>query len=288
MLVLEILPAAIGIAISPLPIMIVVLLLVAGNSRSAVYYVLGWLAGILAVGIGLVFLADRFVSQREESQADAVAWASILMGAFFLLFGYLAWRGVKAKRAKQRALAAGTTASLPAEPVTSAEPDPSAATTYSEGMPGSVVATDTQSVALATASVAPASTMPEGDVSVSTEGLPAWMRAIDKVSPLLAVAVALVSAFNPKNFSMILLAIGDINEAEVGPIRGSLAYLNFAALATLSVAVPVLYWYFDRVGSEVRLKQWQRWLADHQQEIMMWLFGVLGTLALIKGIQKLF
>lgn len=288
MLVLEILPAAIGIAISPLPIMIVVLLLVAGNSRSAVYYVLGWLAGILAVGIGLVFLADRFVSQREESQADAVAWASILMGAFFLLFGYLAWRGVKAKRAKQRALAAGTTASLPAEPVSSAEPVPSAATINSEGMPGSVVATNTQSVALATASVAPASTIPEGDVSVSTEGLPAWMRAIDKVSPLLAVAVALVSAFNPKNFSMILLAIGDINEAEVGPIRGSLAYLNFAALATLSVAVPVLYWYFDRVGSEVRLKQWQRWLADHQQEIMMWLFGVLGTLALIKGIQKLF
>lgn len=255
MLVFEILPAAIGIAISPLPIMIVVLLLVAGNSKSAIYYVLGWLAGIVAVGVGLVFLADRFISQRDPAQANSIAWASILLGLFFLLFGYLAWRGVKAKRLKQKAQIAVTA--------------PDAATGEVVAASGSTAAT-------------------EADLIAAQEGLPGWMRAIDKVSPFLALAVALVSAFNPKNLSMILLAITDINEAEVGPIRGSLAYLNFAALATVTVAVPVLYWYFDRKGSEARLKEWQRWLADHQQEIMMWLFGVLGTLALIKGIQKLF
>lgn len=265
MLVLEILPAAIGIAISPLPIMIVVLLLVAGNSRSAVYYVVGWLAGILAVGIGLVFLADRFVSQHDPGQADAVAWASILMGLFFLLFGYLSWRGVKAKRAKQEAhVVAASEVAPEGEVVLAVQPAASTTTPATTQAPA------------------------QGEVAVATEGLPVWMRAIDKVKPLLAVAVALVSAFNPKNLSMILLAIGDINKAEVGPLRGSLAYLNFAALATVTVALPVLYWYFDRAGSEARLKQWQRWLADHQQEIMMWLFGVLGTLALIKGIQKLF
>lgn len=261
MLVLEILPAAIGIAISPLPIMIVVLLLVAGNSRSAIYYVIGWLAGILAVGIALVLLADRLVSQRDPTQADAVAWVTILMGLFFLVFGYLSWRGVKAKRAIQQA----------------------EVTIVSELTPeGDAVFTTESAVSI----LEPASN--EGDVADATAGLPVWMRAIDKVKPLLAITVALVSAFNPKNFSMILLAIGDINKAEVGPLRGSLAYLNFAALASITVAMPVLYWYFDRDGSEERLKQWQHWLADHQQEIMMWLFGVLGTLALIKGIQKLF
>jgi hypothetical protein len=259
MLVFEIIPPAIGIAISPLPIMIVVLLLVAGNSKSAIYYVLGWIAGIVAVGVGLVLLADRLVSHRDPQVSGAIAWATVLLGLFFLFLGYLSWRSVKARRLKQSAKQLDPVAVAAADPASVAEIQPA------EVLESALTETE-----------------------ISQEGLPGWMRAIDKVKPLLAVAVALVSAFNPKNFSMILLAITDIHEANVGPLRGTLAYLNFALLASITVAIPVLYWAYDRKGSEVRLKEWQRWLADHQQEIMMWLFGVLGTLTLIKGIQKFF
>lgn len=262
LLVLEILPAAIGIAVSPLPIMIVVLLLVAGNSRSAIWYVAGWLIGIVVVGVSLVLLSDATVSQEDPEQSLAVAWGSILLGVVFLMMAFLAWRGNRAHSRKEHAkeLTVATlrgardldTSEEIAEPVVA----PLAAASFLEI---------------------------EDEVK-----LPAWMRAIDKVTPLLAVALAVVSAFNPKNLSMIVLAVADINRAEVSPLRGSFVYLAFAALATVSVAVPLFYWLYDRERADARLKMWQHWLAVHQQQIMMWLFFVLGMLAVLKGIQKLF
>lgn len=262
MLVFEILPAAIGIAISPLPVMIVVLLLVAGNSRSAVAYVVGWALGILAVGVALVYLADLSISEPDPTKTLIAAWGSILLGFIFLIMALMYWRATRAS-ARKRAEAALAPEDAPAVA------NPGRKHTMED---------------LVTASLQTKPVQPPADVAA----LPGWMRAVDKVPVLLAFLIAAVSAFNPKNLSMIMLAVTDINLAHVGPLHGSVAYINFVVLASLSVAVPVLYWIFDREGANRHLQQWQRWLALHQNQIMMWLFLVLGLLAVVKGSQKLF
>jgi threonine/homoserine/homoserine lactone efflux protein len=87
------LPIAVGVLISPMPIVALVLMLVSRHARSnGVAFVVGWLAGIFAVGT-LVALVAAGATSGEE---DPPAWAGVLkiaLGALLLLLAVRSWRG---------------------------------------------------------------------------------------------------------------------------------------------------------------------------------------------------
>lgn len=89
-----ILPMAVGVALSPVPIIAVVLMLTTPRARSnGPVFLLGWLAGLLVVGT-IVLLVSGGVGAGEEGQpATWVSVLKIVLGVLLLLVALRMWRG---------------------------------------------------------------------------------------------------------------------------------------------------------------------------------------------------
>lgn len=87
------LPIAVGVLVSPFPIVALVLMLVsrrAGSNGTA--FVLGWLAGIFVLGTLVALLAGG----AGSGDADTPLWAALLkvvLGALLLLLAVRSWQG---------------------------------------------------------------------------------------------------------------------------------------------------------------------------------------------------
>jgi len=264
LIALDLLGPAFGVAISPLPVTIVLLLIISRNVRSAVSYVVGWVVGLLLVGVLLVYLSDFTLHNGNKTESTAIGIAAILLGVIFICMAFV----TLARKTRNRSASARTGDTAPNAEASLAGDDDRPGVTMGPVATGE----GTRTLAIATTSPVPM------DVD-----RPRWMRAIDKISPVLALVIALTSAFNPKNLSMILLAVADIHEANFNGIRGSIAYMNFVVLATISVAAPLLYWTIKRESAEEGLRKVERWLVTNQVYITFALFLVLGGMAIYKG-----
>src|SRR3954465_2623223 len=90
----QMLPAAVGVAISPLPIVAVVLMLVSRRGRAnGPAFVVGWVVGLAIVGA--IVLAVSSGAGASDS-GEPATWVSVLklaLGALLLLVGVPGWRG---------------------------------------------------------------------------------------------------------------------------------------------------------------------------------------------------
>jgi hypothetical protein len=90
----ETLPLAIGVAISPVPIIAIVLMLGTPRARSnGLAFALGWVAGLTIVGGVLLALAS---GNARDDDGDPEAWVSVVklvLGVLFLLLAARTWRG---------------------------------------------------------------------------------------------------------------------------------------------------------------------------------------------------
>jgi threonine/homoserine/homoserine lactone efflux protein len=90
----DMLPAAIGVAISPLPIVAVVLMLVSAGGRiNGVGFLVGWVVGVAGVGTVVLVLASDAGASDEGQPAGWVAWLKLALGGALLLLALRNWRG---------------------------------------------------------------------------------------------------------------------------------------------------------------------------------------------------
>jgi len=90
----QILPIGIGVALSPMPIIAVVLMLVSARARvNGPMFMVGWLLGMIVVG-GIVFLLAGPAGATDHGQpATWVGWFKIALGALLLLLAVKQFRG---------------------------------------------------------------------------------------------------------------------------------------------------------------------------------------------------
>jgi hypothetical protein len=88
------LPLAVGIALSPLPIIAVVLMLTSRRAKvNGPMFVLGWLLGLGIVGAIVLTLAGSAGAGTSGSPAAWVSWVEIVLGVLLLLVAVLQFRG---------------------------------------------------------------------------------------------------------------------------------------------------------------------------------------------------
>jgi hypothetical protein len=93
----EVLPFAIGIAISPIPIVAVVLILFSKRAKvNGSAFLLGWMVGIAVVGSVVYFVLDAANTATDTTTSDSVSWGKIVLGVVLLGLARRDW----AKRPK--------------------------------------------------------------------------------------------------------------------------------------------------------------------------------------------
>ncbi len=88
------LPLAVGIAVSPIPVIAVVLMLTSRRAKvNGLAFVVGWLIGLGIVGAIVLSLAGPAGASKSGSPATWVSWVKIALGALLLLVAFRQFRG---------------------------------------------------------------------------------------------------------------------------------------------------------------------------------------------------
>jgi threonine/homoserine/homoserine lactone efflux protein len=88
----DILGFAVGIAISPIPIIAVILMLFSARARiNGPAFLLGWIVGISAVTV-VVLLVARGAGASDEDSQDGVAWVKVVLGLLLIGLAVRQWR----------------------------------------------------------------------------------------------------------------------------------------------------------------------------------------------------
>jgi len=87
------LPFAVGVALSPIPIVAVVLMLTTRRARvNGPLFIAGWLAGLAIVGAIALSIADPADASSSGAPATWVSWLKVVIGVALLLVAALQFR----------------------------------------------------------------------------------------------------------------------------------------------------------------------------------------------------
>lgn len=96
----HLLPISVASAVSSVPIMATVLILLSKNSRrSSVPYLVGWVLGIAAIVSGFTMLATFIPESAQGGQLTATAFAQIVIGLALVALAITVWRRTRGKPA---------------------------------------------------------------------------------------------------------------------------------------------------------------------------------------------
>ncbi len=211
------LPLAVGISLSPIAIIAVVVLLAQGNRKGARWFLVGWLAGLtLLTGIVAAF-GHQMRPDQQASMRPWVPTAQMIVGG-----GLLLWVIYTFMR--------------------------------SRNVP------------------------PKSEV-------PMVLQAADSFGPLQSFGMAIFMAIiNVKNVAL-LLAFLLILLSRPRPIVWTVASLaTFIVVASLTIAVPVLYALIKGQDAEPALKKLHGWMLRYQTTILHGFIGIVGLVLLLQGL----
>jgi threonine/homoserine/homoserine lactone efflux protein len=90
----DMLPAAVGVAISPIPIIAVVLMLVSARGRvNGPAYLVGQIIGVAGAGAIVLLIAGRVGDTDDAQPPDWASWLRLALGLGLLALAAKQWRG---------------------------------------------------------------------------------------------------------------------------------------------------------------------------------------------------
>jgi len=214
--VVDSLPMAVGVALSPLPVAAVLVMLLtaraAANSRA---FLFGWVLGILSVG-SIVFLVPGLETSRGEPTALS-GLIKMVLGVLLLVLGVRAW----IQRPK------------PADEVET----------------------------------------------------PKLLTKIENLAvPQAALTGFLLSGPNLKNLLLTAAGAATIDASSLDPGSQAIALLIFAAIASLTIILPVTGFFLFREGAEAMIGNLKDWLVRNSPTIAAASLVVFGALLIGNGL----
>ncbi|WP_421120315.1 GAP family protein [Aquihabitans daechungensis] len=87
----DFLPSAVGVALSPIPVIAVILMLGTPRARSdGPAFATGWMAGMIAVAAVVLVLTSS--ADTSSTASDGVNWVKVAIGVVFLVMAVKQWR----------------------------------------------------------------------------------------------------------------------------------------------------------------------------------------------------
>lgn len=219
----QLLAPAVGVALSPLPIVGVILMLVSPRAKvNGPAFVLGWLAGMaIVIGLVLIFADPAKLTETDDSPSTTSGIIHLALGALLLILAVKQWRS---------------------RPKDGQEP-----------------------------------------------AMPKWMAGIDKMTPIVALGLgAFLSGVNPKNLILDIAAGTAIVAADLSSTQQIAAAAIFMIIASVSVAVPVIWFLLAGDGAKGALDRLRVWLVQNNAAIMAVMFLVFGASLIGKALPAFF
>lgn len=89
----DLLPLAVGVAISPIPIMAAILMILSKNAGGAAKgFAVGWVAGILIVTTVVTLIVGSLDSSRDKEPSATASWIKIVLGLALVALAVRQWR----------------------------------------------------------------------------------------------------------------------------------------------------------------------------------------------------
>jgi hypothetical protein len=89
----EVLTFAVGVAISPVPIIAVILMLFSARAKvNGPMFLLGWGAALAVVSFGVYLLSDASDPSTSSGASDTISWGTLLLGALMLALAVRNWQ----------------------------------------------------------------------------------------------------------------------------------------------------------------------------------------------------
>ncbi|HTU39350.1 MAG TPA: GAP family protein [Acidimicrobiales bacterium] len=218
----EVLTFAIGVAISPVPIIAVILMLFSQRAKvNGPAFLLGWVIALAALSTVVYVLAHDGDVATSSTASDSVSWGKIVLGVALLSLARRNWR----KR-----------------PAPGEQPE-----------------------------------------------MPRWLGSVDSMSPLKAFGLAVaLAAVNPKNLVLTLGAATGLAQIHgLSTTDAIVAIAVFVAIASLSIAGPVVYALVGGARARSSLDSAKAWLTEHNAAVLAVLFLVFGVDLIAKGLPPL-
>jgi threonine/homoserine/homoserine lactone efflux protein len=90
----QVLSLGVGVALSPIPIVGVVLMLATPRARSnGIAFIVGWILGLAVVGAVVLLVSGGADASESGAPADWVTWLKIILGLLLLGVALRQWRG---------------------------------------------------------------------------------------------------------------------------------------------------------------------------------------------------
>ena len=90
----QLLPIAVAVAISPLPIVAVILMLATPRGRvNGPAFVLAWIVGLAAVGTVVILVAGDNAQTDSGAPSTGISWVKLVIGVALILLGIRQFRG---------------------------------------------------------------------------------------------------------------------------------------------------------------------------------------------------
>jgi threonine/homoserine/homoserine lactone efflux protein len=89
----EVLTFAVGVAISPVPIIAVILMLFSQRAKvNGPAFMLGWVLALAVVSTVAYVISNESDASTSSSASDTISWGKIVLGVIFLLLAVRQWR----------------------------------------------------------------------------------------------------------------------------------------------------------------------------------------------------
>ena len=89
----SVLTFTVGVAISPVPVIAVILMLFSRRARAnGPAFLLGWVLALAVVSAVVYLLADQSSPTTSSSASDTISWGKIVLGVLLLLLAVRNWR----------------------------------------------------------------------------------------------------------------------------------------------------------------------------------------------------
>jgi hypothetical protein len=89
----ELLTFAVGVVISPVPIIAVILMLFSARAKvNGPMFLLGWVVALAVVSFAVYFASDASDPSTSSGAADAISWGKVVLGALLPVLALRSWR----------------------------------------------------------------------------------------------------------------------------------------------------------------------------------------------------